>query len=445
MNKKITFKIKYKWNSLYKNMAISAICKPLSMIISYIYVPIVLNYLGIEKYGVWATILAILSWISYFDLGIGNGLRNKLTEAISKKELDKQRKLVSSAYAFVAITMLGVVVLFCTVAMKINWERVFGVENLTENLYVIVCASVMVVAINFVLSICKNIFYAMQKAADVSLMELITQILNVFGILIARKLWPANLFIMLLSYGLSMGITNVIFSIILYLKNKEIIPKIKYVDWIEGKELTGIGVQFLLVQICNLVLFTTDNILISYLYGASDVTPYSTVNKLFTAISNIYIAFLAPIWTATTKAKLENRWNDIRSIIKKLIILMVPFSIIAIILVLMFRNISQWWLQQELNYSSVLIFEGCVYCILIMWNNAFCNIAYGLELLKVSLIVSSIQAVINLPLSVFFAKTVNMESAGIMLGTICSMGIAALVIPCAVYQFINKKNRTERE
>ena len=93
MNKKITFKIKYKWNSLYKNMAISAICKPLSMIISYIYVPIVLNYLGIEKYGVWATILAILSWISYFDLGRMGRESQETTERRGRKTPDFEKRI----------------------------------------------------------------------------------------------------------------------------------------------------------------------------------------------------------------------------------------------------------------------------------------------------------------------------------------------------------------
>ena len=47
--------------------------KGVSMALSLVYVPIVLNYLGDYKYGVWASILSILSWISYFDLGYATG------------------------------------------------------------------------------------------------------------------------------------------------------------------------------------------------------------------------------------------------------------------------------------------------------------------------------------------------------------------------------------
>ena len=81
---------------MISNMIASGVCKPLSMIISYIYVPIALDYLGVEKYGIWSTILTILSWISYLDIGIGNGLRNRLTESINKKD-GQEKKLISSA------------------------------------------------------------------------------------------------------------------------------------------------------------------------------------------------------------------------------------------------------------------------------------------------------------------------------------------------------------
>ena len=38
-------------SGLISNMALSGICKPASMIMGYLYVPIVLSFLGTEKYG----------------------------------------------------------------------------------------------------------------------------------------------------------------------------------------------------------------------------------------------------------------------------------------------------------------------------------------------------------------------------------------------------------
>ena len=193
--------------NLGKNMAISTLCKPVSMIISYLYIPLVLKFLGVEKYGVWSTILTILSWISYFDIGIGNGLRNKLTESLSKND-GKSRKLVSSAYAFIAVIMIIVAVVFSFIASIINWRRVFGISQCDENLKIVVIISVIFVSINFILSICKNVLYSLQKAAHVSVMELMVQVLNFGGVLFATRFFESNLFIMAVIYGVSMLSVN---------------------------------------------------------------------------------------------------------------------------------------------------------------------------------------------------------------------------------------------
>ena len=59
-------------SNMRSSMVQAALFKGVSILLSLAYVPVVLNYLGDYKYGVWAVVLSILSWISYFDLGIGN-------------------------------------------------------------------------------------------------------------------------------------------------------------------------------------------------------------------------------------------------------------------------------------------------------------------------------------------------------------------------------------
>ena len=243
------------------------VCKPVSMLISYIYVAIVLNYLGIEKYGIWSTILTILSWINYFDIGIGNGLRNKLTESLSKRD-GQGKKLVSSAYAFIAVIMAVVAVIFSAAASFVNWNRIFGVTGMDENLAGIVIISILFVAVNFVLSIYKNVLYALQKAADVSAIELVVQFINLVCVLIAMRLFESSLFIMALIYVISMLIVNLTASVIFYKKNKNVRPDLRDIDIKTGKSITNLGMRFFIIQICALVLITTDSLIISYLYGA---------------------------------------------------------------------------------------------------------------------------------------------------------------------------------
>ena len=431
-------KIRINNTEIGKHMLISTICKPLSMIISYIYIPLVLNYLGVEKYGIWSTILTILSWISYFDIGVGNGLRNKLTESLAKKD-NKGRKLVSSAYAFLSVLMTAMVIIFSIVAFTIDWNRVFGVTDIKENLAYLVIISVIFISFNFVLSICKNVLYALQKAGVVSIMELATQLLNLVGIIIVSLVLPSNLFAMSFIYGFSMIFVNLFASIVVYKKNREISPRLGSVDIIIGKSVTNLGLQFFVIQICALILFTTDSLIISYLYGASNVTPYNTVNKLFSSLLGIYTAMIAPVWSSISKMNSEKKFNDIISMIKRLRHLMIPFVAATIILFISFRHISKIWLGQELEYSNSLILFGALYCLLSIWCNTYASISNGLEIMRISMVVALFQAVINIPLSLLFAIRFNMESGGILAGTVASMLIAAVVQPIVVNKTIKSR------
>lgn len=425
-------------NRLGRNMLLSSICRPLSMLISYIYIPLVLNYLGDEKYGIWSTILTIISWVHYFDIGIGNGLRNKLTESLAKRD-GKSRDLVSSAYVIIAIIMTAFAVLFSLAASIVNWETVFGVKNIKDNLYAVVTVSVIFIAINFVFSLCKNILYAMQKAAVVSASDLAVQILNIIGLLVISRFSDGNLFLMAVAYGLAMLLVNIITSIILFTRHKDVSPSLKYVNLESGKKVTSLGVQFFIVQICALILFTTDSLIISYMYGAVEVTPYSMVNKIFNIIISVYAALLTPTWSDITKANAEKDYDHINKLLRALNMIMSIFFGFTLILLIVFRPLSGWWLGKDLNYTSVLIVFGALYCVLTIWCNTYSYFTNAMEIMKVPRIVAIVQAIINLPLSLFFAEVLNLKVAGVLAGTVLTMFIPAIVLPILLKKEIRIK------
>ena len=99
------------------------------------------------------------------------------------------------------------------------------------------------VCLNFILSLCKNILYAYQKAGIVSLMELATQIINFSGVLLFSNFIKASLFVMTIVYGCSMLIVNIGTSIVLYVKHQDIIPRFHEVDVSVGKDLTSLGID----------------------------------------------------------------------------------------------------------------------------------------------------------------------------------------------------------
>lgn len=422
-----------------KNMVLGTLYKGVSMIISFMYVPIVLACLGEVKYGIWTTILNILSWISHFDVGIGNGLRNKLVDSIyDNQDENSTRKFVSSAYIMLSGIIFSVIAIFIVLSFFINWNSLFGVNEFDENLRLIMQICVLFIGINFVLSLCKSIYYALQENSTVGLMGIIQQTIMLTGVFILVKFDFSMILYVALLYSFSEIIVSIIFTGKLFKKSQDFIPSFRFYSSREARETTNLGLLFFISQIASLVLFSTDNLIISHFIGPAEVTSYSIVNKLFTVGTGMFVMLVSPYWSRTTAAKAKGDYK----MIKKGMISMYKILGIGIIgaagLTILFKPIASLWLQKELNYPKGLIVLMMVYSIIYMWNAIYSQIVNGLSMMSILVPVAIIQGIINIPLSLMFLKLFNMGSVGVLLGTVLSTLISAIVTPIYVHRELKR-------
>ena len=89
-----------------KNIILLFAAKAISIICSMLIVPITIEYLNPTRYGVWLTVSSIIAWIGNFDLGLGNGLRNRFADAKAKGDTELARKYVSTTYLTMSVIMV---------------------------------------------------------------------------------------------------------------------------------------------------------------------------------------------------------------------------------------------------------------------------------------------------------------------------------------------------
>src|SRR6187401_708650 len=110
----------------------------IGIVISLVYVPLLLNYLTQEKYGIWLTLSSILSWFSFFNIGLGYGMRNKLTEANAKGDTSLGQKYVSTTYATLICIFSAVLLVFHIINPFINWNSVLNSKTISgHDLYLL--------------------------------------------------------------------------------------------------------------------------------------------------------------------------------------------------------------------------------------------------------------------------------------------------------------------
>ena len=106
-----------------RNIALSFVFKGINILIQLALVPLTIHYLSNDQYGIWLTLSAILGWFSFFDIGIGNGLRNKLAEAIAAKDFEIAKKYVSTSYSILSAIFFSLPVLFAIINPYLSWSK----------------------------------------------------------------------------------------------------------------------------------------------------------------------------------------------------------------------------------------------------------------------------------------------------------------------------------
>lgn len=411
-----------------KTIIINFIIRIISMGISFMYIPIALKFLGVENYGIWATLLSIFSWITFFDVGIGNSLRTTLVEHIEKNEIEKVRELVSTSYINIAIIAIVFVI---SAILVLNFIDIGALLNINYNrLERLIFLSFCFCSLNFVISLCKQIYYAYQNTITVSIIELTAQCINFMGVLIfSYYKIENNLIYVSLLYGGTYLSVNLYFTYRLFRVKQFLIPKIINYKKSLNNKINILGIKFFLIQIVVLILFTTDSLIITKLFGASEVTPYSISNKIFGIVTSFYSIILTPLWSRVSKEKINGNIKWIRETLKKLNILSAIVGIGIIILYFIYPFILKFWLRENIVYSNSLIAYMAFFTFLSIWCNNHAYIMNGMGEIDTQLKVAIVQGIINIPLSIYLGKYLEMRSSGVILATCLCMLISAIIFP----------------
>jgi hypothetical protein len=106
--------------------AASFVAKAVQSVCMIIYVPLALNYLGKERFGVWQTMTALIGALAISDLGIGNGMISLLAATQGNDDRTEARRIVASAAYIIMLVTLLCGAVFAIIFPFVNWAEVFN-------------------------------------------------------------------------------------------------------------------------------------------------------------------------------------------------------------------------------------------------------------------------------------------------------------------------------
>ena len=413
----------------------------INILIGLLLVPITLGYLDETKYGIWITLTSVINWAAIFNVGLGNGLRNKLAESIALNKMQLARKYVSTTYFLIAGIFGVIFIIFSIFNPYIPWDKILNTtSNLKEELIILTYIVFGFFSLKMVLQLIGAIYNAYQRPAMVNGYQTIGRIITLISVLIIVKGNGNSL--LKLGFVLSVMPVLAFFSanFVGYTSTFKLIkPGFKFIDLKYSKDLIGLSAKFFLLQISGIILYTTDNLIITQLFSPAEVTPYQIAHKYFGILLMFFMIIVTPFWSAITDAYTKKEFSWIRKSIKNLIKIWILVLIGLIIMLFISQFVYKFWIGDKTQIPFSLSMYWAIFIAVQSLNAIFVHFINGTGFIKLQMLVGGIAAVFNIPLSIIFAKSLGMGVNGVILATIVTQLITLILVYIQYNKIINNR------
>ena len=398
---KRTYKVK-------KNIIYSFLFKSIDAAVYFLIVPATLGFLDKYSYGIWLTLNSILLWINTFDAGLGNGMRNCLTVSLAKKNSEKSRIYISTTYFLLFIISSFVFIIFFIVSNFIDWYSLLNVDaSVVSNLRSVIIFSFLFFCLSFVFKLIGNVYLALQLPAVNFFFMAAGHLLSLIVILILRFVCTkGNLLWVGIAYSASPCVVYLVSSVITFgFLYKHLRPSFRLIKARQySGELLNVGVNFFIIQISALIIFSMSNIVISRLFGPDSVTPFNIANRYMGIVLMALNIVMAPIWSAVTDAHARGDEAWIMKSVQKVRRVSLFFGLILLIMLFISPLVYRIWVGKAVDISFELTTLMCIYTFLLVWSTGQSSFLNGLTVMRLQLYANIFEALIFFPLAVLMGK-----------------------------------------
>lgn len=422
------------------NTVLSLFFRGGSILLQFALVPLTINYVKPDAYGVWITLSSLVGWVSMFDIGIGNGLKNKLSQSLAVQDLEKAQMYVSTTYTIITIIAGFLITLYLLFYKWINWQVVFNSNFIPETeLQEVVTIVSLFFLLKFITDIINVVASSFQMVSISSILVFISNLGLTISVWILTKTTKADLFLLAFCLSVIPFSISLFANIYLFSRHFKIAkPSIKYVDFKKSKGIMSLGSQFFILQIISLIIFQTDNILIAQLFSPAEVTNFNVAYKYYSIITILFTIILAPYWTAFTEAYIKKDFIWIKATITKLKYYWMANILILAFMVLICNWAIHIWVGDFVKIPISLSLSICAYVAITNWNAIFASFLNGVGKLKVQIMYAIIMGILNIPISFIFVKIFKFGTFAMPLSNFVCLSLGAIISYIQYIKIINK-------
>jgi O-antigen/teichoic acid export membrane protein len=406
----------------------SLAARAVSVLTVVVSVPLTVNYLGSERYGLWMTISSISAVLSFADLGLGCGLVNAIADAHGKNDTNRAAQYTASAFYLLCSIAALLAVVFFLAYPWVPWQRVFNIKS--PGAIAEAAPAMAVFTGAFLLSIplgtADRIMAGYQEGFLGSLWAAGGNLLGLLGVLTAVRFRAGLPWLVFAMNGGPVLAGAVNGGILFGLRRPALFPRWRNFRRDASGHLLRLGLLFFVMQIASAVGWGSDNLVIAQALGQTPVAEYAATRRMFSVVPMFVGMVLAPLWPAYGEAiaRADVAWVR-RTLIRSTVATFLGCGLPCLALVLLGRPLMAFWVGGSIVPSWLLLTALGIMTTLGQTGAALSTFLNGASAMRLQTVLSVLMAASNLPISILLTR--KMGASGVVWGTI---------VACTVFSWI---------
>jgi O-antigen/teichoic acid export membrane protein len=408
-------------------------------------VPLSLSYINKEKYGIWVNASVMVTWVMNMNFGLGFGMQNKVAESIARNDTEAAQDYVTITYKYCFFIALGIVLLSIPASYFINWNKIYNSTLPAWELRNISWIVFIGFTGIFVFNNLTPLANAVQKASFPKLIGLVTNLFIVILLFTFSKFSHDNLTLASIALSLPGPLLLILANFYFF---RYVFPSLRPGWNIRNKHRVkssfSLGLKFYLMQLSNILLFSSGTFIITQNLGPSEVTPYSLVNRYFYFAYFIFSLGITPFWSAFTDAWIKQDYDWIKKTLQRLFIAGGLAALVVLTMMIASFYIIPLWSRHtfEIYNYKLLVYSSALFTVVLIFSNIISYFLNGISQVNLQMAVQIFVSVLAIPLSILFVKVNHLGSAGVNLAVTLCQFIFIIICGWQMVKIVRNIQRT---
>ncbi|MGS1013653.1 lipopolysaccharide biosynthesis protein [Rhodanobacter sp. UC4450_H17] len=360
----------------------------------FLTVPFVLHALGPALFGVWVTLVSLVTFAGFLDFGLGNGTMNLIAAAHGRGAHDEVGRILYEGRRTLLWLALWLAVAASIAVPLIPWQRLLGLpEQMAATSRAAVAAIFFAVVLAVPLNLANRVQLGLGHGDRAFKWQALGQLLTLVTVITLAKSGAPLPFLVLAAVATPL-LSSVANTWLLWLDPQMATPTQQRYPAIAA-HIRKEGLLFFILQLAAALAYSTDLPLISTLKGSTEAGTYAIVQRLFSVIPLALGLVWVPLWPIYRQALAIGDHGWVKRTLRRSVLLAVVAAMsTGFALALGFHHIAELWVHQPLAVGGTLLAGFAVWLTIDALGTAVATFLNAASIMRFQVITASIFAII---------------------------------------------------